>query len=332
MTVVKAIFSNFHVFLLAILLTVLPTAGVKLPVINTAKDDNKLVVEMISDTHLEEKEPFRQSFMKTGFRNLSRAKIKIDAVVVAGDLTNYADEPSLAKYYEILEKYCPVKAISCAGNHDIGHAGDRDVTDISREEAKANFIKYNNAYLGIDATDNYYSYDVNGYKFIVIGDICYDGGHWDDMDLGEEQLAFLDRELAAATAEGKPAFVVCHWPVDGINGQETIWPGSGIDLSKNDVKNIMEKYPNIFYISGHMHTGIKSKAIGEKYGLACVETVNGVTYITLPTYGLVNSFGDPIFGTGMQLEVYDDEVIIRPRNFITNHWYTNAVYEISLAK
>ena len=327
MTVVKAILSNFHVFLLSILLTILPYKGIELPVINTAKEDCRMVAELISDTHIEAKELIRQSFMKTGFRNLSGASVQVDALVVAGDLTNYADEPSLAKYYEILEKHCPVKAISCAGNHDIGHAGDRNVTDISREEAKANFIRYNNAYLGIDAVDNYYSYSVNGYRFIVLGDICYDGGHWDDMDLGEAQLAFLDRELAAAAAENKPAFVVCHWPVDGINGQDTIWPGSGIDLGKNDVKSVMEKYPNVFYISGHMHAGIKSKVIDDKFGLSNVETVNGVTYISLPTYGLVNSFGDPIFGTGMQLEVYDDEVIIRPRNFITNAWYTNAVYK-----
>ncbi len=332
MTVLKAIFSNFHVFLLSILLTITPYKGIELPVINTAKDDCRMVAELISDTHIEAKELIRQSFMKAGFRNLSRASVKADALVVAGDLTNYADEPSLAKYYEILDKYCPVKAISCAGNHDIGHAGDRNVTDISREEAKANFIRYNNAYLGIDAADNYYSYDVNGYKFIVLGDICYDGGHWDDMDMGEEQMAFLDRELASATAEKKPAFVVCHWPVDGINGQDTIWPGSGIDLKNNDVKSVMEKYPNVFYISGHMHAGIRSEVIDKKFGLANVETVNGVTYISLPTYGLVNSFGDPIFGTGMQLEVYDDEVIIRPRNFITNAWYTNAVYKIGLEK
>ena len=332
MTVVKAIFSNFPAFLMAIFLTILPYKGLELPVINAAKDDSRMVVEMIADTHLENKEFLRQTFMKAGFRNLSRAATPIDAVVVAGDLTNYADEPSLAKYYEILDKFSPAPVISCAGNHDIGHAGDRDVTDISREEAKANYIRYNNEYLGINAEDNYYTYEVNGYKFIVIGDICYDGGHWDDLDLGDEQLAFLDSELASATAEGKPAFVVCHWPVDGMNGQEIIWPGSGIDLSKNDVKTVMEKYDNVFYISGHMHAGIKSNAVDEKYNISCVETVNGVTYISLPTYGLVNSFGDPVFGTGMQLEVYDDEVIIRPRNFITNAWYTNSVYTIELVK
>lgn len=332
MTVATAIFSNFFAFLMAIFMTVFPYKGVELPVVNTAHDDCNMVVEMISDTHIEKNELFRQSFLRTGLRNLSLAQTGIDAVINAGDITNYADEPSLAKYYEIIKKYSPAPFINAAGNHDIGHAGDRDVTDISREQAKANFLRYNNEYMGTNHEDNYYTYEVNGYKFIVLGDICYDGGHFDAMDLGEEQMAFLDSELASATADGSPAFVVCHWPVDGMNGQETIWPGSGIDLEINDIRSIMEKYNNVFYISGHMHAGIKSTAVDERFGLATVEQNNGVTYISLPTYGIVNMFGDPVSGTGIQMEVYDDCVIFRPRNFILNTWYTNSVYSIDLVK
>ena len=126
MTVVKAIFSNFPAFLMAIFLTIVPYKGVELPIIDTARDDSKMVVEMIADIHLEEKEFIRQTFMKAGFCNLSRAATDIDAIVAAGDLTNYADEPSLAKYYEILKNYSPAPVISCAGNHDIGHAKEAD--------------------------------------------------------------------------------------------------------------------------------------------------------------------------------------------------------------
>ena len=339
MTVVKAIFSNFPAFLMAIFLTILPYKGLELPVINTAKDDSKMVVEMIADTHLENKEFLRQTFMKAGFRNLSRAATPIDAVVVAGDLTNYADESSLVKYYEILDKFSPAPVISCAGNHDIGHAGDRDVTDISREEAKANYIRYNNEYLGINAEDNYYSYEVKGYKFIVIGDICYDGGHWDALDLGDEQLAFLDSELASATAEGKPAFVVCHWPVDGMNGQEIIWPGSGIDLSKNDVKSVMEKYDNVFYISGHIHAGYKKSdsKIGAKYGsVEYMENNNGnkITLVNLPSYLYFDFIhgGHLANGCGWVIEAYDDEVVLRARNFATGTWITLYDETVELVK
>lgn len=330
MAVFKSIMANFASFIMAIVLTVIPYAGFELPVIDTAEENCLMTAELISDTHLEETEILRPLFLTVGLKNLQRAKTDIDAVVIAGDITNYADEASLARHYEIFTKHSPAVAITAAGNHDIGHVGDRDVTNITREEAKANFIRYNNEYLGIEATDNYYSYEVEGYTFIVLGDEVIDGGHWDGMDISEAQLAFLDSELARATADGKPAFVVCHWPVDGMNGQEIVYPDSGIELDKNDVKSVMEKYENVFYISGHIHGGIKSEAAADFVGFANVEQENGVTYVSLPTYGIVNSFGNPVSATGMQMEVYADKVMFRPRNFLTNKWFTNAAYTIEL--
>lgn len=333
MSVVNAIFSNFGAFLMSILMTLfVPYAGIEAPVIDAKKDDCLFTLEMISDPHLEQSELLRPEFLKSGLRNLSRAKTNINALVVAGDITNYADEPSLAEYFDIIKEYSPCPVITAAGNHDIGHVGDRDVTDITREEAMANFIRYSNEYMGTNNEHNYFSTEIDGYTFIVIGDEVINGGHWDAMDMSQEQLDFLDAELARTTTEGKPVFVVCHWPVDDINGEDVIWPDSGIDLSINDVKSIMEKYNNVFYISGHMHSGIKCTYVDEKYGIANVEQVNGVTYINLPTYGIVNMFGLLQAGTGMQLEVYENEVIIRPRNFITNQWFTNSAYTIQLVK
>ncbi|MBQ7956449.1 MAG: metallophosphoesterase [Clostridia bacterium] len=331
MSVANAIFSNLGVFLLSILMTCfVPYAGIEAPVIDTKKDDCLFTLEMISDTHIEQTELLRPELLKAGLRNMSRAKTNINALVVAGDITNYADEPSLAEHFEIIKEYSPCPTITVAGNHDIGHVGDRDVTNITREEALANFIRYSNEYYGTNHEHNYYSMEIDGYTFIVLGDEVINGGHWDAMDMSPEQIAFLDAELARTTAEGKPVFVCCHWPVDGTNGEQVIWPGSGVDLSINDIKSVMEKYPNVFYISGHMHSGIKCTYIGEKYGLSNVEQVNGVTYISLPTYGIINTFGLLQAGTGMQLEVYENEVIIRPRNFVTNQWFTNSAYTIEL--
>ena len=329
MKVFQSIMSNFTTFLMAIILTVIPYAGLELPVIDNAEDDCLMTAQLISDVHIEENELFRQFFMISGLTNLRFAKADVDAVVIDGDITNYADEPSLAKYYDIISKYSPVPVITAAGNHDIGHVGDRDVTDITREEAKANFIRYNNEYMGTDNTENYYVTEINGYKFIVLGDDVIDGGHWDGMDISPEQMAFLDSELASAN--GEPVFVCCHWPVDGKNGQEIIYPDGQIELDKNDIKSVMEKYENVFYISGHIHGGIKSTAAADFCEMANVEQENGVTYVSLPTYGIVNSFGYPWSGTGIQMEVYEEKVIFRPRNFITNAWFTNAVYEIPLA-
>lgn len=328
MKVFQSIMSNFPTFLMAIILTIIPYAGLELPVIDNKEEDCLMTVELISDVHIEEKELFRQYFMLAGFNNIRYARADVDAILIDGDITNYADEPSLAKYYELIDKYSPVPVITAAGNHDIGHVGDRDVTNISREEAKANFIRYNNEYMGMNNTENYYVTEINGYKFIVLGDDVINGGHWDAMDISPEQMAFLDRELASA--QGEPVFVCCHWPVDGMNGQEIVYPDSEIELDKNDIKSVMEKYENVFYISGHIHSGIKSTAAADICDFANVEQENGVTYVSLPTYGIVNSFGYPWSGTGIQMEVYEDHIIFRPRNFITNAWFTNAVYTIDL--
>ena len=329
MAVFQSILANFGTFLMAIILTILPYEGLELPMIYNQESDCLMTAELISDTHIEEKELIRQLMLTSSLTNLRFARDEVNAVVVAGDITNYADEPSLAKYYDILGKYSPVPVITAAGNHDIGHVGDRDVTNITREEAKANFIRYNNEYMGVQNENTWYTTEVNGYKFIVLGDDVIDGGHWDAMDISPEQMEFLDRELASA--DGAPVFVICHWAVDGKNGQETVYPDSGIELDKNDIKSVMEKYKNVFYISGHIHGGIKSTLAADLAGFANVEQENGVTYVSLPTFGIINSFGYPWAGTGIQMEVYEDKVIFRPRNMVTNAWFTNAVYTIDLA-
>lgn len=330
MVIVKAIFSNFLAFLMSFILTVLPSAPLRAPVIETLGSDCLLNIEVLSDTHIESKSPLRKAMLRGGLKNISKAKSPVDAVIVTGDITNYADEPSLAVFYDILNKNATVPVIPVAGNHDIGHAGDRDVTDISREEALANFIGYRNEYMGRNDSVNYFSTEINGFKFIILGDEVIDGGHWDGISMSAEQLDFLDSELADGTKGGKPVFVFCHWPIKGINGESTIYPDSGIDPDEYDVKGIMEKYRNVYYISGHMHAGIRAKTAADMFSLCCAEQVNGVTYINLPTYGLVNMFGLPCPGIGAQIEVYKNEVVFRPRNFITNKWITSAEYHFDL--
>lgn len=330
MSVAQSIFANLGAFLMSIIMTWIPYAGIELPVIDDKKEGSLLTAELISDPHIEMTEYLRPEFLKAGFRNMKYAKNDIDVMLVDGDITNYGDETSLAYYYELIEEYSPVPVITTAGNHDIGHVGDRDVTDITREEALANFIRYSNEYYGTDHETNYYSMDVEGYKFIILGDEVINGGHWDAMDMTAEQIAFLDSELAEGTKEGKPVFVCCHWPVDGMNGQEIIYPDSPIDLTVNDIKTVMEKYENVVYISGHMHGGIRCTWAGEKYDMPIVEQENGVTYVSLPTFGIINMYGLLQAGTGIQMEVYEEEIIFRPRNFVTNQWFTNSVYTIEL--
>lgn len=303
-------------FIMALIMTLVPFVG------RDAKnpDEALLNVSIISDTHLDARFPGGKLNLERGLRDMN--KFDNDAIVHVGDITNYGDEASVKYFYDIMRDSCDVENwVVATGNHEIGHP-----EEFTNEEARQNFIKYHNEYTGQGIENAYYSIDVEGYTFIVLCDQSED--NWDSCDIYEDQIAFLDAELARGTAEGKPVFVVCHVPVEGANGQDIIYEDGGLDEYSDVVKSTLEKYENVFFISGHVHTGINGYISKELFDVSCVETENGVTYVNLPTYGIVNRYGIPWNGMGFQMEVYEDEVIFRARKFNTSRWY--GFYEFAI--
>lgn len=316
-------------FLMSLFLTLVPYAGLSQP--NFAAKDaeaEKLNVAMISDVHVDPYFPIRTTFLKTALNNLSRAKTKVDVMLNSGDVTNYADTESLIEYYDTIADYASFPVITAAGNHDIGHAGDRNVVDYDRETAKENFIYYHNLYTGDNATTTYFSQTVKGYKFIVIGDEVIDGGHWDGLTMSETQIEWLDSELDSAN--GAPVFVISHWPGDSTSGEDIIWDGSGVEYEENPIREILESHKNVIFVSGHMHGGIRCTVVGDLFNMPMAEKINGVTYVNLPSFGLVNQYGITWSGTGANLELYADKFIVRPVNYLTGIWYTNSNYTFTL--
>ena len=150
--------------------------------------------------------------------------------------------------------------------------------------------------------------------------------NWDKPIILDDQLEFIDSELARATADGKPAFVLSHAPISGVNGQSTVWENGSMDDGYNEkVQAILEKYSNVFFISGHMHKGLNNMSYAPTF-----ETKNGVHYLSVPTYLLVNQYGWPCSGTGFQLEVYDKEVVFRARSYEFSHWDSAYQYIVEL--
>lgn len=299
--------------------------------IDTKKENASFCATLISDVHIDYREAIFQGLLYKGLSGLSSAQTPVDAVVVAGDLTNYGDKKSMERFYKILTDATPkgTELFTATGNHDIGHVRDSGLT---QDEARENFCELTNKYLKTDIDKIYYSKEICGYKFIALSDEAQKS--WDHPEISDAQLAFLDSELAEGTKDGKPVFVVCHWPINGTNGQETVWDDGGMDDCSDAVKTVLEKYSgkNIFYISGHLHEGISGETVQDLFSVYNVEEQNGIFYVNLPAYGSVNRYGIPWSGTGFQMEVYEDEVIFRARNYVTEKWYANREYAVNLYK
>ena len=305
-------------YLMIAFYTIMPTFTATYVDYKPAEDDVLFTVALISDTHLDYREYLLQGSLYYGLKNINR-KIgqDIDALVVTGDLTNYGDVKSLDTYYKIMGKASPTRNIvTVSGNHDIGHVEDRD-----HDTARADFMQRLNAFMGTNYEHIYYSTVINGYKFIVLGD---EGDRWDRFTISEEQKAFLDSELKESAKDGKPVFVCCHWAMQGETGEPIVWDESGVQNQDYHVKEILEKYDNVFWLSGHMHEGLNNDYIQNKLGFRWGNTTNGVNYISLPTYGLVNQYGVFWPCNGAIMEVYSDKIVFRARNFISGKEIDNC--------
>ena len=320
---ITAFITKICAFFMALISTLIPFVNYDAE----NKDEILLNVAMISDIHIDTTLPVGKLMLTLGLQDIKRNATENDAVIVSGDLTNYGDKESVADFYEIFAKVNPAENwIIAPGNHDIGHN-----EDYHHDEVRQWLIDYNNQYTGAENENIYFSKEVKGYTFIVLCDQSED--NWDGCDIYEDQIEFLDQELAKATADGKPAFVICHWPLPYTNGQQAIYEDSGLDgYYAKRVRTTLEKYRNVFFISGHMHKGISGDKFQDIFGFSSVETIEGVTYVNLPSYGIVNRYGIPWNGIGMQMEVYENEVVFRPRRYLYSKWYAFIDYRVPVYK
>ena len=236
--------------------------------------------------------------------DLTNADDGIDALVIAGDI---AENGLLCEYQYVADnlRHANVDNILAAvGNHDVR-------LKLYKGTVKR-FTKFNNllneqvgSELRIDKLN--YSYEIKGYKFIVLGT---DRTEFEESYLSNEQLCWLENELKEA--DGKPAFVMIHQSFKLTHGLPDTWnspidsAGSVGDQSE-ELYAVLNGFKNVFLLTGHLHTGI---------GQYTYERHGNINSVNLPSLTITNKDGDyNESGIGFMVEVYKNHVLFRARNF-----------------
>ncbi len=301
-SIVNAAFSTINA-LIMVIISILGSCGLlaspskDTPI--TFKNEQELQMSFVAyaDTQLLPL-GYHNYLLDCGFEDIRNSGLDFDALVIAGDLTEMSDDASFEILWNAIDNSTFDKVLLATGNHDIR---------IDYESRTELVMNKNEEYLGIDIETAYYSYDINGYTFIVLNS---DKWMLEKAHISDNQLAFLDSELARATAQGKPAFVVVHQPLAFTHGLPTDWEGADLGQQSDQVREILTKYKNVFLLNGHLHDGITENS------LEILDEDNGVYSINLPAYGKENDFGEFLqAGLGAYVEVYDDEVIFTARDF-----------------
>ncbi len=311
-----AILNTFMEMILSVLLAfgVISGPATDDPITLKDAENVNLAVVALSDTHIRPTGISPYNF-ECGLSDIENSDIDFDALLIAGDLSELGDDVSYELMWDSLDKTEIKNILLATGNHDV-----RVVYDLRTEQ----IIDKTNGFLGTEIDKPYYSYDINGYTFIVMGS---DSQLFEKAVISDEQLAFIDAELERATKDGKPAFVVCHQPLENTHGLPEVWANGGIGEQSEQIREILIKYKNVFFLNGHLHDGVYENS------LEVLSEKNGVYSVNLPAYGKVNDYGDFLQpGLGTYFEVYDDEVIFTARDFRNGKALEGCSKSFSLVK
>ncbi len=269
----------------------------------------------IADTHLVDNEAATVN-LNNFFKDLDDGKNTTDAVLMAGDICDYGKIKEYNRFFGVFDNFKDkYKIFLTMGNHDVRFLFPRNQKIIMDKV---------NEYLNINTNGkSYYSYDIQGYKFIVIGT---EKRVLEKAHITQDQIDFLDRELESATKEGKPAFVMCHQAFAETHGLPEVWKTGDMGEQNNEVREVIEKYKNVFFINGHLHGGVYEKTF------ETLNAENNVQSISIPCYRKENNFGHNECGVGYYCTVTDDKVTFKARNFLKGKPidcdYSEMVYSI----
>lgn len=271
------------------------------------RDNLKLNFTVISDGHIEGNNSQRHKNYGEAFCDMAAAEEISKALVMVGDNTMNGQGIEEAMLYGLMNKYNKIENVLMAvGNHEVC----RDDTDFEKLEKR--FIKYNNAFLEHKIDKLYHSQVIDGYHFIIL---ATDRNSGVEQYISDEQFEWLDNELKTAAESGNPVFVFNHWPMNDTFSE--VWPEGHVGDQSERLYQFLTKYDNrVFLFTGHLHMGIFENDYG-------IKEDGKITYINVPSFGSENDDGDADVqdtGMGLQVEVYDTQLIVRIRNFVTHQW------------
>lgn len=248
--------------------------------------------------------PLRAARVACACRDLRRATGRYDALILAGDLSEYGALCEYKMLSDLLKSVagCVDRVLAVPGNHDV------------RLRRFAQQCRVFDRFLGsvkgavrLNGDGYYRTVEINGYPFVLLGadKTCFEGSYISDARL--EQL----QRFLAATDKTKPVFVVNHQPLKHTNGLPMTFLGRGkwrgsVGNESDKLRAVFEKHRNVVYITGHLHYGI-SRYVYEDCG--------SFHAINAPTVGVINHDNDKPYTQGLVMTVTGNRVAVTGRVF-----------------
>ncbi len=292
-----------HVVLTVLTLVFLPISFIIPPTDSyEAKNSEELKTSftVLSDVHIEGNN-FQTFKEYSEILKAVRNSKDNNSLVFLGDNTMNGQDIESIFFYGALWLSKPAENLIIApGNHDYANGTG------NYEMMAERFNKYAN-FAGCDIETNNYYKIIDGYYFIVL---TTESDSVNGIDISDAQLEWLKNVLDEASKEDKPIFIFSHHPVNYIE-----------DGPHDRLSSVIDDYENVIFFSGHTHARLSPYS---------VSVVNGVKSINFPK-STEHATEDYETGIGAVVEVYENEVLVRFRDFDDGKWVEEHEYSFEFS-
>lgn len=288
-------------------------------ILKLPKSTYKYSFQVFTDLHIENHTTFPQhiSHLKSALLDVQTHSPDSSAIFTVGDHTNHGSEENYKVLKEVIDsvrgKNLPNIYFSL-GNHEYIYE-----TDFKKQVDM--FLRHTNM------PNVYYSVDLEDTKFIVLGSDTIVG----EGEILPTQIEWLKNELAK-TNKSKPTFLFLHQPLkDTVSGslytlKKQRW--YGCEVGGEQIREILKDYPNAILFSGHTHWTFDSvQPILFGYG-------EDASFVNCASVGYLWNDNDTTEpgSEGIFVEVYEDYILIKGREFVEKKWCGVAQFMLPIIK
>ena len=280
---------------MTLVMMILPSFGATADTYTAERPDELIAgFAVLSDIHVETNNPNIYNKLKDVLEGVKTGE-DIDAVVYTGDNVMNGQALENAFFYSAVKAVKPAeKNYVITGNHDLGNG------EGNYDEYRKSFILNNKYVLGNDIDELYYYRVVNGCYLIFMSSEALCVG---DYVISDEQMEWLKGVLDEAKVADAPILVFNHHPIYLVR-----------DRDYREIAWLLQKYDNLVYFHGHYHNGLRPESFYDWHNVDCINVPRATEH------------QDYEAGQGLVVEVYEDEIVVRARNFITNEWMDEFRY------
>ncbi|TFJ92010.1 FIMAH domain-containing protein [Lentibacillus salicampi] len=268
---------------------------------NTTLEEPNLVFPVISDTQIGRDEGGPERF-DNAMNQLNELAPNQDALVFIGDLTSHGYEEEYDTWSSVFNKHVQPQAeqLIGIGNHEYDYNG------LTPEGSQQRFFDKT----GMESL--YYHKTIKDYDFIMMGE---ESGYF----YSKEQVQWLGDQLKQSEQRdpNKPIFIFLHHGIKDTTYGTEDW------YIENDnqrlLRETLKQYPQVVLMAGHTHYPISDPRSVYQKDYTAVNS-GSISYMWTEKGYLQGEVPETEVSNGLLVKVYDNEVVIKRRNFTGERW------------